>query len=438
MLKRTVLLEFAVEFAVFLLLTSAQPGLSRAAGIMDQPHPSLTRLLNPDGASDQTTGLSGNLDIEDWERLTAPGAPSGFVPSQSAALGPSADSLASSSASQAWDSRFGSLGTNAPVTSIAVQESNIYVGGYFTAVGGLSASHIARWNGRNWSPLGSGIAGGAVFAVAASGSNVYVGGAFDTAGGVSVRKIAKWDGRRWSGLGSGIGTGSVNDTVFAIAVQGNSVYAGGIFSSAGGVSANNIARWDGSRWSALGDGITGSPGGGTVPTVYALATSGSSVYAGGFYTNAGHIAVNNLAQWNGRVWGDIGRGVNGPVYTIAVNRSGVFVGGQFATAGGVTVNNVARWNGTRWLSLAGGTDPSATVNALGFMGGLLFAGGGFTTVGGVTASHVAQWNGSQWSALDGGVDNLVTALGIHGNELFVGGDFTVAGGKPSLHIGLWK
>ena len=104
-----------------------------------------------------------------------------------------------------------------------------------------------QWDNRFGVPTG---VGGTVHAVALSGSNVYVGGEFTDAGFVSADHIACWDGSSWSALGSG-----VNGTVFAIAVSGSDVYVGGYFTQAGGVSANCIARWDGSSWSALGSGL---------------------------------------------------------------------------------------------------------------------------------------------------------------------------------------
>ena len=44
--------------------------------------------------------------------------------------------------------------------------------------------------------------------------------------------------------------------VYALAVSGTNLYAGGDFTTAGGVSANYIAKWDGSAWSALGSGMS--------------------------------------------------------------------------------------------------------------------------------------------------------------------------------------
>ena len=41
----------------------------------------------------------------------------------------------------------------------------------------------------------------------------------------------------------------------ALAVSGSALYAGGYFTTAGGTSANYIAQWNGSSWSALGSGM---------------------------------------------------------------------------------------------------------------------------------------------------------------------------------------
>jgi hypothetical protein len=105
-----------------------------------------------------------------------------------------------------------------------------------------------------------------------TGEALYAGGFIGYAGGVLVSGIAKWDGTSWSalsgpfatGVGSGLG-------VYSLAVfddgTGPALYAGGDFTTAGGVTVNNIARWDGSSWSAL----SGPSGTGIDDTVYALA-----------------------------------------------------------------------------------------------------------------------------------------------------------------------
>lgn len=75
-------------------------------------------------------------------------------------------------------------------------------------------------------------------------------------GSTSVAHIARWDGTEWQPVGTGIGGG-----VFALAAYptGGStmLIAGGLFSTAGGsAKPQNIAQYNGSAWSAMGTGLT--------------------------------------------------------------------------------------------------------------------------------------------------------------------------------------
>jgi hypothetical protein len=72
-----------------------------------------------------------------------------------------------------------------------------------------------------------------------------VGGTFTQAGGVSANGVARFNTQTntWSTLGTGSSNG-VSGSVFALAVVGNEVFVGGRFTSAGGVSANYVARWN--------------------------------------------------------------------------------------------------------------------------------------------------------------------------------------------------
>lgn len=73
----------------------------------------------------------------------------------------------------------------------------------------------------------------------------------------------------------------MNDLVETLVVDGlGNLYAGGWFTTAGGISANYITKWDGSGWSALGSGMDGG--------VSSLVIDGAgNLYAGGYFTNAG-------------------------------------------------------------------------------------------------------------------------------------------------------
>ena len=245
------------------------------------------------------------------------------------------------------------------VGALAVDgDGNLYAGGDFFRVGGVYAPYVAKWDGTtsSWSALGSGM-NGQVYALAVDGSgNVYAGGGFTTAGGVAANRIARWDGASWSALGSG-----VDDAVWALATDGDgNLYAGGRFTTAGGVSVSNIGRWDGASWSALGAGI-GTDCGLDYCDVSALAVGGDgNLYAGGYFTTAGGIAANHIAKWDGASWGALDSGMDCSkcvVWALAADGDGnLYAGGYFTTAGGVAANGIARWDGvtSSWSALGSG------------------------------------------------------------------------------------
>jgi hypothetical protein len=82
----------------------------------------------------------------------------------------------------------------------------------------------------------------------------------------------------------------VSSTVFALAVSGTDLFAGGAFTTAGGSAANRIAKWDGSAWMTLGSGLNN--------TVNTLAISGTNLFAGGLFTTAGGIGSLRAARAN--------------------------------------------------------------------------------------------------------------------------------------------
>ena len=60
-----------------------------------------------------------------------------------------------------------------------------------------------------------------------------------------------------------------------LAVFDGQLYAGGVFLEIGGERVNNLARWDGSDWHALGKGLTGADLSG-VPMVNSLVVGSGS------------------------------------------------------------------------------------------------------------------------------------------------------------------
>jgi len=426
------------------LSTAAAPPASAQLDML----PAAT-LLNSDGTLNMQTGVSGTVDLAGWRVSLDPQrgpvfAPDAPTPGGWSALGNGVDSF---------------------VVALAVSGNDVYVVGNFTQIcgnaacnsGNTTVNRVAKWNGSAWSALGNGV-DSQVNDLAVSGSDVYVGGGFTeicgnaacNSGNTTVNRVAKWNGSAWSALGSG-----VNGNVFALAVSGSDVYVGGGFTQVcgfqcliGNNTVNYVARWNGSAWYTLGNGVNDA--------VFALAVSGSDVYAGGrfiqicgdYLCSSGNTTVNHVAHWNGSAWSALGNGVNSYVNGLAVSGSDVYVGGEFteicfiaACNSGNTAHRVAKWNGSAWSALGNGVDNH--VLALAVSGSDVYVGGAFTqicgnylcSVGNTTANRVAKWNGSAWSALGNGVDNYVLALAVSGSDVYVVGNFTQICGNAACNSG---
>ncbi len=86
-----------------------------------------------------------------------------------------------------WISMGGIPGVRDPVYEAVVDGSgNLYIGGYFHIVGDVFANFIAKWDGSSWTALGSGM-DSPVFALAVTGSDLYAGGLFHDGGWEGVR-----------------------------------------------------------------------------------------------------------------------------------------------------------------------------------------------------------------------------------------------------------
>ncbi len=281
-------------------------------------------------------------------------------------------------------------GMNDFVYALAVVGTSLYAGGYFTTAtnaGGAAVpvDYVAQWNGSSWLALGGGVSSD-VIALTALGTNLYAGGYFKVAtnsGGAAVDApyIAEWNGNNsWSALGSGM-----NDFVLALAASGTNLYAGGDFNKANGNPADYIAQWNGNSWSTLGGGVNN--------TVYALAASGTNVYAGGTFgyaTNTGGAAVpvSDIAQWNGSSWSALGSGASGTVRALAVSGTNLYAGGTFTTNSGGPGNYIAQWNGSSWSALGSGMN--SDVYALLLSDNGLYASGDFTIAGTNVSAYIAE------------------------------------------------
>ncbi len=303
----------------------------------------------------------------------------------------------------------------------------LYIAGSGTAAGNLDISNIVRWKDGDWQQLGSGI-NGDVCALCVyddgSGPALYAGGSFTSAGGVAAGNIARWKNGAWEAVGSGTNSDVVGLCVYDDG-SGSALYACGSFMWAGSVPASHIARWKNGTWQAVGGGMFPSYG-----SVYCLCVhddgGGPALYAGGYFTTAGGVSASNIAKWRGGTWQALGAGANDGVGCLYSYNDGsgsaLYAGGTFTTAGGVAAAAIARWRSGAWQAVGGGMQQSygtyfsypwvASMCAFDDGTGVaLYAVGQFTKAGSVTANDAARWKNGAWQAVGSNVLLRLPVLG---------------------------
>lgn len=269
------------------------------------------------------------------------------------------------------------------IFTVAAHDGFVYVGGRFSSIGGELIRNAARFNieTEEWSPLGElGDPGGDdpstyVSSFGFDGDRVYVGGNFAEAGGVPARNIALWNSTddSWDDMAGGI-----NGQVFEVEVHEGDVFAAGRFLGAGAqLTSRNIARFDGETWHDLGTGLT--------DVVWTMGLYGDDLLVGGDFDSAGGITAQNIARWNiqSEAWDNLDGGLGGEflpgVNAIVTDENLLYIGGSFDTIAGVPARNVARFDGQSWSPLGSGVDNF--VFAMTADGGKLYVAGAFESAG---------------------------------------------------------
>jgi hypothetical protein len=132
------------------------------------------------------------------------------------------------------------------------------------------------------------------------------------------------------------------------------------FTSAGGMPATRVARWDGASWSAVGDGFADG-------ITWGLQVfddgNGPSLYATGTFTASGSTPVARIARWTGTSWEDVDGGADNSLYHAEVYDDGtgsaLYVGGGYTSIGGVAANRIARLDAC--VALPGDVNGDGTV-----------------------------------------------------------------------------
>ena len=363
-----------------------------------------------------------------------------------------------------WTSLNGPADYKSQISRLGFFKNELYAGGSFLQDYVQPNQNLARWNGTDWQII-EGLArtyntlfSAGISSIEGTEDNLYVTGYFSRAGDTYAVNIAQFEPETsaWKLLNDGNANQGIHDGyIMALEQAGDTLYAGGEFTVAGGTLARSIAKWTGSEWKALGygtdeyNGIRGQ--------VFTILADSSEVYAGGRFDNAGGEATFHVARWDGSKWWPVGLGVGGltGAHVKALAKSGdyLYVGGYFAVVGDeenyeIPANSIARFNlkTSRWETFGSGIEYNhgvpGTVNDMEWHGDTLFVGGEFYLADGMDNENLAALIGGKWASADNnhdyGIRGRVNKIKAIGDDLYIGGILKYETDDPSHGILKWE
>lgn len=361
-----------------------------------------------------------------------------------------------------WDGTTWStfVDANGAITDLAFVGDRLLVVGDFTTIGGVSLTRVALHDGTTWTGYAGLAPDLSVQTISATGpSDVCLGGRFTTLGVVEANHVGCWNGTAWQArsIPAGVNTGVAD---LERDPADGSLVAGGSF-TVDDATGGGIARWTGTAWELIGDGVVEFSLSGSAGSVAAIAFAPSGMYVGGRFRQANAsldpmTEVNDAARWDGTVWQAMGTGLSteggigigarpGAVGAVATAPDGsVFFGGGLNRAGTMLVGGAVRWDGTYWRGLRGSGESyhgvSGDVRAFARHGTCgIYVGGQFEYAGEVRANGIARFSrATGYEALGEGLVGAVETIEVtQAGLVYAAGNFTDPSGIAFRNLGVW-
>lgn len=317
-------------------------------------------------------------------------------------------------------------------TSISDGRRMIFGGGEMRFAGKLPTGGAAEWDGANWQAYGSRLRkrwredplslpadnpNAEILAMALRKEELILGGAFDSSDHQKVRNIARWDGREWAPMGGGYpgrvrSMLAVNDTVFVGGSKDESMDTSGFGQAP--FNGNSVARWSGTAWTTL-EGLKGDISKlvwfkGEILALAENSARHQEVWAwkgngwrmvlqknasGGIFDILVHgntlmVLTDTLFSWNGTTL----MAVSGKIEQsrgMVSDGDNVYFAAQMEVPGSADCV-LGRWDGKAWHAMAVGSDLYIPRNLI-LHGDFLYLASLFPEVGGkATSQGWIRWN----------------------------------------------
>lgn len=235
-------------------------------------------------------------------------------------------------------------------------------------------------------------------------------------------------------------TAQIDGVAWAQAVADDTVFVGGTFTTARPAGAapktSTVARSNLMAYS-LSTGAYTSWNPGANAAVYALAVSPDkkTLYAAGLFTKIGGVTANRIAAFDvatGALKTTFAASLNYMVKSLAVTSTTVYVGGAFASSGSATRSRLAAFDAKTGALLAWNPGADDQVQALVVTpdGKKVIAGGAFSKAGGrsthgLAALDATTGKASSWAAAgvidNDGTNSAILSLSTDGTNIYGSG-----------------
>ena len=331
-----------------------------------------------------------------------------------------------------WSGLGGGLGGFA--ATVTLYQGDLYVGGGFSLNDDLSINDLARWDGTVWSAVSainpqnslveSGFGPGSqgwvyITSFALHDGKLAIGGDFSQVGTMPAANVAIYDATGIDAVWEVPAPTATPQRVDCLASFGSALYAGGQSGLVpGGSGAASLGIVGVSDWTAVDDGPDGD--------VLCLTTHDGLLQLGGDFDRAGGIAGRSWIGYDGTNFvarnNPHGAGLSGEVSGLDQYQGDLLATGRFSSAGELAVGGIATWDGNSWSALPGGGTPGAIDDT--FIDGTdIYVAGRFEAIGGISAGSMARFDGSIWNTWPTPTDmalQSVFCIALFQGEVYVG------------------
>lgn len=233
-----------------------------------------------------------------------------------------------------WDS-LGS-GINSSGRCLYQLNNELLVGGAFSLAGGLPAQRLAKWDGQNW--FGYNLPfllmnSDQICTIEEFNGEIYLGGSFIDTLSWSIYNFGKLCQNQLCEV-STTQPFSGSAAVYKLIEFNHELIVAGEFNSAYG---NNLIKWDGQNYLSFGLGTNGP--------VSDMLIYNNELYIVGNFSMVDGVPVSNIAKWNGTQWTRIGNSVFGnSILCLAIMDDELYVGGGFQDIDGQPISLLAKYS----------------------------------------------------------------------------------------------